>query len=117
MATPRSRPATTTIDRSAERSGAVGEQAFAGAAARPDAEQAAADAHRQQATPADRLGDRRLIGELVEQAMQRRLADGGAVIGDEPLDHHALAELCERVDEASGDEAPRDRKSTRLNSS
>src|SRR5260370_20556452 len=81
---------------SAERSGAVGEQALAGAAAQPGAAQAAADAHWQQAAPADRLCDCRLIRELVEQAMQRRLVDGGAIICDETLDHPGLAQLCER---------------------
>src|SRR5260370_17092517 len=76
---------------SAERSGAVGEQALAGAAAQPGAAQAAADAHWQQAAPADRLGDCRLIPELVEQALPRPLLDAHASIGHEPLDHPSLA--------------------------
>src|SRR6185312_985486 len=94
-------------ERSAERAGAIGDEALGGGAAGPGAEQAPADADRQEPAAADRLADRRDIREFVEQAMERHLADDGAVIGNEPLDHRALAEFGERVGDASGNEQPR----------
>ena len=93
-----------TVGRLSKRPRAVGDEpegrASGGLAARLG-EEAGADAHGQETAVADRLGDLGMIGEAIEELVQRHLAKRRTVVAEDAQEDGTLSRRAERLGDAA----------------